>query len=333
MAEELNAPAPAEASVSDSGFDTGIDSGSESSTLDSTEDIVSALDKLDEGDGQVENADGSTGSADGSAASDGSGQEPAQAAPAVPMPDGWDDGMWKGLPPEVQAHINSRVQAHAQAIAAEKQAMANLREQQEQFTQQANAQMQQALATMQHIIEGEFAQVNWQELANSDPAMYVRLQQLYANRMGAVREVEQGIAQRVEQMRAAEKQKADAALETEYQSSLPEIKALFGAGFEGKRFVKDMADYMTANGVPREAVNGMSKGYELKFVAKAMLFDRMQQARASAAAKVAEAPKVAAPRSGAAQDNSGAGMTKAMRGLRANPNSTEALAAVLSQLR
>ena len=106
----------------------------------------------------------------------------------------------------------------------------------------------------------------------------------------------------------------------------PEIRALVGAGFDGRTFASDMAAYMQEQGCPAEVINGLSKAYEVKLVAKAMLYDRLMARRAAAVRKVAEAPKVQEPR-GAAPANTGRAV-RARALLNRNPNSTDALAAL-----
>lgn len=255
-----------------------------------------------------------------------------QEAPEPVMPEGWEEALWQAATPEMRAKVAEQAQAHAAAMAAEKKAMADLRARQEAFAVQANAQLQQALTTMQQVIEGEFRQVDWNGLAASDPASYVQLQRMYADRMNAVQQIQQGIArqvQAVQQQRAAEEQQR---LHNEFDQVLPEIKALVGAGFEGKKFAGEIAEYLAKQGFPAESINGISRGYELKTVAKAMLYDRLASQRAKAAVKVAEAPKVTAPR-GSAKDSSGNDrLKKAMAFLNKNPNSTDAIAAVFEQL-
>ena len=256
----------------------------------------------------------------------------APAAPDPVMPEGWEDAMWGGLPPEVRAKVAEQVTAHAAQLAAERKAMADLKAQQEQFTMQANAQLQQALSTMQQVIEGEFRQVDWNGLAASDPAAYVQLQRMYNDRMGAVRQIQQNVAAQVQAMNARRAQEEAAKVKAEYDIVLPEIKAMVGAGFEGRKFAGEVADYLLKQGFPPEAVNGISRSYELKTAVKAMLYDRLAAQRAKAAVKVAEAPKVSQPR-GTAKDSTGNDrLKKAMSFLAKNPNSVDAAAAVFEQL-
>lgn len=266
------------------------------------------------------------------AVEDAPAEEEAQPAPEPVMPEGWEEGMWQGLTPETRAKIAEQVTAHASQLASERQAMANLKAAQQQFAVQANAQLQQALTTMQQVIEGEFRQVDWNGLAASDPASYVQLQRMYNDRMAAVQSIQQGIARQVQAMQQQRAQEEAQRLHTEFDAVLPEIKAMVGAGFDGKKFAGEVADYLLKAGFPPEAVNGISRGHELKTAVKAMLYDKLSAQRAKAAAKVAEAPKVSQPR-GSAKDSGGNDrLKKAMSYLAKNPNSVDAAAAVFENL-
>ncbi|HIU17327.1 MAG TPA: hypothetical protein IAB01_02625 [Candidatus Avidesulfovibrio excrementigallinarum] len=245
----------------------------------------------------------------------------------IPMPAGWDCALWQRLGPEVRAAINAGEQSHAQAMArarAERQAERQL---QDAFAVAANAQIQQALTTMKHIVEGEYSAVDWQGLAQSDPAAYVRLQQACNARMAAIRRIQQGVEQQTRLYEARRAALARQAVADEFAVVQPEIRAMLGAAFNGRQFAEDVAAYMHEQGCPAEVINNLSKGYELKLVAKAMLYDRLKAQRAAAARKVAQAPAVQSPR-GAFAEGAPDRVKKARALLGKNPNSTDALAAL-----
>jgi len=265
-------------------------------------------------------------------ASEAEAPEEGSAAPEPVMPEGWEEALWQSATPEMRARVAEQVRSSAEAIAAEKRAMADLRQKQEAFAVEANAQLQQALTTMQQVIEGEFRQIDWNGLAASDPASYVQLQRMYNDRMAAVQQIQQGITRQVQMYQQQRAQEEAVRLRSEYEAVLPEIKALVGAGYDGKKFAGEIADYLQKSGFPAEAINGITRGHELKTVVKAMLYDRLSAQRAKAAQKVAEAPRVTQPR-GTAKDSTGSDrLKKAMSFLKSNPNSTDAAAAVFEQL-
>lgn len=319
------------------GFDAGGGESSDSGVYD----VDAIADMLGDADSDItedndtsevnegEEADAADVAEGGDDTNDGDQSEDGE-SPEVPMPEGWDDTMWQGLSPEVRSAVHAREQAHAQAIAQVQAEQNAARQQQEQFAIAANAQLQQALATMKQIVEGEYSGVDWNGLAQSDPATYIKLQQAYNARMGAIQRIQQGVAQQVKQYESARAQDAQKSMAAEFAQVQPEIKALIGAGFDGKTFAADMAQYMASQGCPASVINGLSKGYEVKLIAKAMLFDKMMTNRAAAAKKVAEAPKVQAPRGAVPADNSRAAKARAL--LNKNPDSTDALAAVFEAM-
>lgn len=253
--------------------------------------------------------------------------QPEQALPEPAMPAGWEEKLWQSMAPEARARVSAQIQEHAKALAAEKAAKQQLIQQNEQFATASNAQMQQSLMMMRQVMEGEFAAVDWEQLANEDPARYVQLQRAFQTRMGAINEMQRRISAQVAAINQRRAQAYDRETEAEYQRVLPEVKALLGAGYNPKTFAQETAAYLKAQGVPAEAINNISRGYELKLALKAMLYDKMQAARAQAAKKVAEAPGVSSP--GSAREDDGGKLRSARARLANDPNSTEALANVL----
>ncbi len=247
--------------------------------------------------------------------------------PEIPMPAGWDVSLWQCLGPEVRAAINAGEQAHAQAMARVRAEWRAERQLQDAFAVAANAQIQQALATMKQIVEGEYGAVDWQDLARRDPAAYVRLQQACNARMAAIRRVQQGVEQQTRLYEARRAAQARQAVAEEFAVVQPEIRAMLGAAFNGRQFAEDVARYMQEQGCPDEVINNLSRGYELKLVAKAMLYDRLQAQRAAAARKLAQAPAVQPPR-GLTPSGSHSRARQALSRLNRNPNSTDALAAL-----
>lgn len=290
-----------------------------------------AEDEPGEGEGGEESGEGAEPvEAETPEAAEGGEQTPPAEEPEleVPMPEGWEDAVWQGLAPEVRNTIHAREQAHAQAMAQAQQERQALEQKQEQFTLAANAQLQQALAAMKQVVEGEYGSLDWNALAQSDPATYVRLQQAYNQRMAAIQQIQQNVAAQMHQYESARAAEEQQSLLREFAALQPELKAMMGAGFEGKKFTADLSSYLKEQGCPPEVINGLTRGYEVKLAAKAMLYDRLQAQRAKAAAKVAEAPKVQAPRGALPADN-GDRVAKARAVLTKNPNSVDALASLL----
>ncbi len=275
-------------------------------------------------DGEESGADGAEEGNEGPAKA--GKEQDEEVLPDIPMPEGWEEAEWSALTARAKNAVNAREQAHAKAVADVRAEQLAERKRQEAFAVEANAQIQQALFAMRSIVEGEYGSVDWKGLAKSDPAAYVRLQQDYQARMEAIGRVQQGVAQQVRRYEAERAAEARKSMAAEFAQVQPEIRALMGAGFDRKAFAADMAEYMRGQGCPEEVINGLSKGYELKLITKAMLYDKLQARRAQATKKVAEAPRVQAPRSGASAEEGR--VRKAREMLGRNPDSTDALAAL-----
>ncbi len=262
------------------------------------------------------------------------GEQPAESVPDVPeypMPEGWEKAMWDGAAPELRGKVDSMVKAHAEALSAKEKAMQEAAAQHREQVMKANAEMQTSLGIMRRVVEGEFAGINWAELAKSDPALYVDLQAQYQQRMSAIQQMQKNVAAQsaqIAQMQAAEAQKA---IESELASTLPRVRALVGADYTGESFRNELVAYLQKSGVPMAAVGAMSKGYELELATKAMLYDKFQSAREAAAAKVASAPAVQVPR-GAAPVDGGDKLKQARARLDRNPNDLDAIAGLFEAM-
>ena len=245
----------------------------------------------------------------------------------VPMPEGFEEALWSALSPEARSAVHSREQAHAAELSQARQKEQAARQREEQFAVAANAELQHALAAMKQIVEAEYGSVDWNALAERDPAAFVKLRQACASRMDAVRRVQERVTQAARRYEAERAAQASRAMADEFARVQPELRALMGAGFNGRTFAANLAEYMKEQGCPPSAVNGLTKGYEVKLVAKAMLYDALAARRAAAVKKVADAPSVRPPRASAADPHS-ARASRARDALARHPDSTDALAAL-----
>lgn len=134
-----------------------------------------------------------------------------------------------------------------------------------------------------------------------------------------------------EACRAREEEQARRDMEAAFPAILERVAALVGKDFERGSFRDSMRSWLREQGVPDEAVAAIRHGWELEIAAKAMLYDRMAEARRTAAAKLAEAPAVLAPHGRSEQDGTDR-LRRARAALIKHPNSTEALAELFAAL-
>lgn len=285
-------------------------------------DLFTRMEEAEDG----EESDGETQPEDGE-----DGPEGGEPEPDYPMPEGWEDAMWQGAPVELRGKVDAMVKAHAEAISAKEKAMREAEAQHKAQAMKANAEMQTSLQIMRAVVEGEFRGIDWQGLAKTDPAMYVELQSQYQQRMGAIQQMQRSVALQSAQLAQAQAAEAQAEMQNELSAVLPKLKALVGAEYSGDKFRDDLAAYLGRSGVPAEAIGNITKGYELELATKAMLFDNFMEAKAKASAKVAEAPKVQAPR-GVKSAGEGDALAKARARLDKNPNSGDAIDALFEAM-
>ena len=339
MAEAVSTAAPA-AAPSGQSLGAGADAGAVNNApadairthgFETIEDIAGALEP-DSGDGAAgEDALPEGGPAGGAPEDAQAGQAPEPAAD-VPMPEGWEDAQWQTLSPELRKTVNAREHAHAQALADERRQSAEARQNRDAYLGRANQILESAKRLVGQVMEGEFAGVDWNQLAQQDPATYGVLRQQYDARMQAVQAIQQEIARTEQTYRQQRQMESAGAMRNELSMVEPRLKAMFGASWNAQQFSRDAAAYLQKQGFSQQAINGITRGCELELVAKAMAWDKAAGARDAARQKLAEAPAVQAPRGSAQRDEAGAAYQRAKKILHSNPRSTEALADVFSAM-
>lgn len=262
---------------------------------------------------------------------EGQGQPAAPTEPAeVPMPEGFNADTWGKLAPDARSAVHAMAEAHAQAITQERQTVLNERADRDNQINAAAALLGQANQLIEAIVNAEYSGVDWQALSEQNPSEYIRMAREVQKRTDAVQALGARIRQTAQAVAAKRAQEYQQSLSAEYQTVEPKIRALIRDGYDGKTYTAEVYKYMKDAGVPDKAINGLSKGYELELVTKAMLYDKMAKVRAAAAQKVAEAPKVQTP--SGVKDDTASVQKQAFARFYKNPNSTDALAAALAAM-
>lgn len=256
-------------------------------------------------------------------------EQPAE-VPEYPMPEGWEQAMWDGMAPEVRGAVHKLVSGHAERVSAHERAMREAAAQHAAVIEKANADAASLLEFMQEVTMGDFSGIDWKAL-ESDPATYLQLQRAYENRMAAIQSLKEQWGARSRTSAEARAKEYQDSLRAELATAIPKVKALMGAGFTADGFRNELKSYLEKAGVPAAAIGAMSKSYEMELATKAMLFDRFQSAREAAAAKVASAPAVQAPR-GAVPADGGDKLKQARANLSRNPDSNDAAASLFEAL-
>ena len=337
MAKVSNTPAStASVSSAPSGGGMSIAAGADYNAPDksdgaySTEDVMALL----AGDGEAQG--GTDDGLDGGAGvaveggEEGAGGEKTPEAD-YPMPEGWEEAMWQALQPDVRGKVDALIKSHADAVSKHTGELEAMKAQTAQTLAKANAEAQQLLDFARQVVEGEFANVNWNEI-RQNPELYMQAQDLFNSRRSTLNQLQAQLAANQQAARQQAMAQAQAALATEWAATEPRLKAMMGAEYERLKFRDGMRDYLKKAGATDAEISGINRGYMLELATKAMLYDKSFEARQAAAAKVAEAPKVQSPSGSGADIGDGARLKAARAHLNKNPNSTEALAALFAAM-
>nr|DAQ79446.1 MAG TPA: hypothetical protein [Caudoviricetes sp.] len=305
----------------------------ESSSLESVDEIAALLDG-DDAEEQQEEGEGTEeqpSEEDGTCPEEEPEEPEEQPEPeAEDVPEGWDGEVFKALPPDARKYVTERERAHAEAISSRTAERDRAVQEKTLYEQSVSSELQTALRIVHDVVNGEFAGIDWLKLQREDPQAFLALDAERKMRMEGIQNLHQNVikAQQHQQQQAAELSARE--LKSEFDSVFPEVKALYGEGFEPKKYLSEVTEWMRAQGVPEGVFGQISKGYELKAITKAMLYDKTQEARKAAAKKLAESPKVQPPKGRPAGDNESADRVRTARALlHKNPNSTDAIVAML----
>ena len=239
-----------------------------------------------------------------------------------PMPEGWEETMWQALQPDVRGKVDALIKSHAEAVSRHTGEMDALRNQTAQTMAKANADAQRLLDFAREVIEGEFRNVDWQEL-RQNPELFRQAQGLFHGRRAALAQLQAQVNAGRQAMEQQAMAQAKTALASEWAATEPKLKALLGAEYSADGYKASMREYLKKSGASDAEIAGIGRGYMLEIATKAMLYDKNLDALKAASAKVAGAPKVQAPR-GAGSADDGDALAKARARLSRNPDSLEA---------
>lgn len=204
--------------------------------------------------------------------------------------------------------LNTKLQTHAAEQAAWK-----TQQQQEQVKYQQNLQrMDAGLQVAQRMLQGEFAQVNWDALQQQDPAQYAQTLLGFQQRQAQLDQVAQQIGQ---ERQTQQKQQADA-----HNAYIAEQKQLTEAKLPGwadektrKAAINEIVDVTgKAFGFGAEEIGKLTNHIDFLVLDAATKWLKLQASKAGVLNKVRTAPKLLKPGSAqSAQERAGAASTEA----------------------
>jgi hypothetical protein len=224
---------------------------------------------------------------------------------SVAPPESWlradDKAVFAQLPPEAQAVIVRRESEQNKAFTAKTQEIAEHRKALESTFQEIHAEREAYARNLQQLLfvaapeAQRFANIDWQQLAQEQPAEYVRMtaeRDAMRGRIGGIQQELQRVAAHAEQAQAQQ----FAQLRQAEQQRLIEALPDFGDQEKAPKKVAEMRSWLTKRGFSDQEIGQVVDHRVLLVVDKAMQADRVQEARRQAEAKRnTSAPQVQPP--------------------------------------
>jgi hypothetical protein len=341
------AGASATAPAADAPAVPASEASNEGRALNSVEDAVRALEELDaqaepseaaQEEGQEDSQDGvaQEGGQEGVTRDGASPQPEEPAQEEIKAPQSWGKNakeLFLKLPPELRREVAERETARERTLNQKLEESAHARQEADQLREYSQGKLQEAINQARAAIEAEFAQVDWLALQQKDPQLFVQLDGARKQRLQAVSEAlrQNEILRRHSQH--LERQRAERELKEEMQTTtLPRLKELFGAEFQPASFAAEAQEYLLGLGAPQEHVRSISRGYMVELIGKAMQYDKMRKAEATAKEKMAAAPRLMPGKTAPGADPASEKRQTAFNKFRKNPGSTEAAISYLAAL-
>lgn len=211
---------------------------------------------------------------------------------------------------QLQGHVDAKARE-----AAEIHRQAQERAQQFEAYAQAKAQeFAQVFQAAQQVVQGEFAGINWDDLARNDPVGYVEKRHQWEARMGQLNQLQQQANWQAQNFMQAQQQRVHAQLSAEAQrlsTLIPEWADEKVSGTERAQ----MREWLAKKGASPQAIESLRDAGLVAALRAGMLAEAGKTQQTVTEKKVRAAPKLVKPgQSVAAQDRN----SETLRGLKEN---------------
>lgn len=192
---------------------------------------------------------------------------------------------------QLEGHLNQKLMTHADEVKAFQTEKQNFIQTSQHKLQQLDA----GVKIAQKMLEGEFAQVNWQELQNTDPLAFNQQYVAFQQRQAQINHVANLLGQERQQAQQAELQQQQSYLAEQMrlmETKIPEWS-------DAARREKELADIIPmvkdAYGISEQEVRGLKDHRELLILRDAWQWQKLQKAKPAVVNKVKTAPKLLKP--------------------------------------
>jgi hypothetical protein len=254
---------------------------------------------------------------------------------AVEAPAGWGTdakAIFDKLPPEIKAEVARRETERERFVNAKGQEAAELKKERDRMLTDGKQLLQQGLYAAKMAVESDFSGIDWIKLQQTDPVTYLQLDGQRRERLRAVEQAMQAHAAFERQQQAQYIKSEGERLKTEIEAVKPKLQALMGKDWNATAYASDVRQYLEKIGAPKEHAENINHGYQLEIATKAMLYDRQEKLRATAAQKIAAAPKMQPVRGQGMGGKKTTDLQAARNKLRTGGSSTENIVDALGSL-
>lgn len=203
---------------------------------------------------------------------------------------------------QLEGHLNQKLMTFAD----EKKAFETERQNYIQTSQHKLQQLDAGVKIAQRMLEGEFAQVNWQELQNTDPLQFAQQYTAFQQRQAQINHVANLLGQERQQAQQADVQQQQSYLAEQMRLMESKIPEWSDQGRREKELTEIIPIVKDAYGISEQEVRNLRDHRELLILRDAWQWQKLQKSKPALLNKVKTAPKLIKPgaqQSRAAQDN------------------------------
>lgn len=192
---------------------------------------------------------------------------------------------------QLEGHLNQKLMAHAE----EAKAFQTERQNFIQTSQHKLQQMEAGVKIAQKMLEGEFAQVDWQGLQNTDPLQFAQQYTAFQQRQAQINHVANLLGQERQQAEQAEAQQRQSYLAEQMRLMETKIPEWTDQSRREKELAEIIPIMKDTYGVTEHEVRNLTDHRELLILRDAWQWQKLQRAKPAVVNKVKTAPKLLKP--------------------------------------
>lgn len=192
---------------------------------------------------------------------------------------------------QLEGHLNQKLMTHAEAEKAFQTERQNFL----QTSQHKLQQMEAGVKIAQKMLEGEFSQVNWQELQNTDQLQFAQQYTAFQQRQAQINHVANLLGQERQQAQQAEAQQRQSYLAEQMRLMETKIPEWADQSRRDKELTELIPIVKDAYGITEQEVRNVTDHRELLVLRDAWKWQQLQKAKPAVVNKVKTAPKLLKP--------------------------------------